>query len=90
MRRGKIVARIDRVRGSRDRAGQAPAWVIEHMITLCEYAESQGYSAFEARLVEATEALLAEVQTKRSAPRKVCDKGFPAQSNVVPFAPVLA
>lgn len=70
-----------------DRAEQLPGWVIEHMIKLSEFAAFSGLSAFEGKLIDATEVLLQELIDKGVAPAKVVTD-HPRDGNVIPFAAV--
>lgn len=62
-----------------------PEWVIEHMIALCNYAEGNGLTEFEAKLIDATEVALAESIAMRSAPLGIQERASQNGSNVVPF-----
>jgi hypothetical protein len=64
---------------------QLPSWIVEHMIKLSEYAERSGFSAFEAALIDATEALLNEQRERGLANRNRPGPAAKLVSNVVPF-----
>jgi hypothetical protein len=63
-----------------------PKWVIEHLIKLCEHADSAGFTLFEEKLAEATEALLEELNEKGSVPESL--RGFSpmAGNNIIAFS----
>lgn len=65
------------------RARNFPGWVVEQMISLCEFAESQGFTEFEAKLGDATEALLDEFQAKQLGSHQ--SKTAQVECNVIPF-----
>jgi hypothetical protein len=83
------VAKFSREQGAQDRKAPLPYWVIDQMITLSEYAERNGLSAFEAKLNDATETLLEELNEKRKGNRS--RRATPPQNddNIVTFAAMM-
>lgn len=67
------------------RTEHLPSWVIEHMIRLSEYAAFRGLSAFESKLVDATEVLLQELHDNGMTPAKGVAHDRLNGSNVIPF-----
>ena len=68
-----------------DWSGELPDGLIAHMITLIEHAERSGLSAFEAKLIGATETLIEELNEKGLAPHNRPVPAAQPASNVVEF-----
>lgn len=65
--------------------GQLPDGLIAHMIDLIESADSAGFPAFQAKLVDATEALIEERNAKGIGPQQRAAAEPQRASNVVAF-----
>jgi hypothetical protein len=63
-----------------------PKWVIEHLIKLSEHADSAGFTLFEEKLAEATEALLEEINQKGLVPESLCGFAPMAGNNIIAFS----
>ncbi len=78
------MANAPREQNASNQTAQPPAWVIEHLISLSEFADSKGLSAFSEKLLDAAETFLGELNKGASAPCKLV--AYDTDTNVILFA----
>lgn len=77
------MANATREQNAANQAAQPPAWVIEHLISLSEFADREELSAFSKQLLDAAETFLEEWNGRVPVPRATVVPDTGAHENVI-------